>query len=688
MIPELGHFALIMALCTAFVLAVVPMIGSFTGHSGLMAIARPAAGAQAFLVSLSYACLTWAFISHDFSVLYVANTSNTSLPLIYRISGVWGGHEGSILFWCFISAIWTGAVAVFSRSLPEVLLARVLSVLGFVSIGFLLFVLITSNPFERLIPMPADGASLNPLLQDPGMAIHPPMLYLGYVGFSVAFAFAIAALIGGQLDAATLRWMRPWTNIAWMFLTIGISLGSFWAYYELGWGGWWFWDPVENASFMPWLVGTALIHSLAASEKRGVFKAWTVLLAVLAFSLSLLGTFLVRSGVLTSVHSFAADPTRGLYILLFLGVVIGGSLLLYAIRANKLGSTATYELVSRESALLLNNILLVVATAAVLLGTLYPLFIDALGYGKMSVGEQYFNAVFVPLMLPILLIVGLGAMLNWKRDKLVGRSVPLMVLAVASVILAALLATRLIEYRISAVASLALALWVTASTVYGIVHRLRNKRKRLSAVLHTPAAFWGMSIAHMGLAVFTVGVALTSIYTEEQTVRMQLSDTHEVGGYQFTFVSMEQVRGPNFSAAEGRFSIERNGRDLGEITAQKRVYDVRRDTMTEAGIDAGLTRDLFVAMGEPLDGGQAWSVRIQTKPFIRWIWMGTLFMAFGGLLAALDRRYRRVSQRAETRSSVREARPASSASDGVLASLKASTAESLPGGGQSPASGQ
>ncbi len=642
MIPELGQFALILALCTAFVLAVVPMVGSFTGHTGWMDMARPAAAAQAFLVSLSYACLTWAFISHDFSVLYVANTSNTSLPLIYRISGVWGGHEGSILFWCFISALWTGAVAIFSRALPPVLLARVLSILGFVSIGFLLFVLLTSNPFERLFPVPVDGASLNPLLQDPGMAIHPPMLYLGYVGFSVAFAFAIAALISGKLDAATLRWMRPWTNIAWMFLTIGISLGSWWAYYELGWGGWWFWDPVENASFMPWLIGTALIHSLAASEKRGVFKAWTVLLAVLAFSLSLLGTFLVRSGVLTSVHSFAADPARGLYILLFLGIVIGGSLLLFAIRSNKLKSTASYELVSRESALLLNNILLVVACSAVLLGTLYPLFVDALGFGKLSVGEQYFNAVFVPLMLPILLIVGVGAMLNWKRDKLKGRSTTLVVLGVASIVLAAFLTSLLTHYRISAVASLSMAVWVSASTAYGIFYRFRNKRKRLSAVMHTPAAFWGMSTAHIGLAVFTVGVALTSIYNEEQTVRMALNDNHTVGDYDFEFTSLEQVRGANYSAAEGRFQVSRNGDAVSEIVAQKRVYDVRNDTMTEAGIDAGLTRDLFIALGEPLDGGNAWSVRIQSKPFIRWIWLGTILMAFGGFLAAIDGRYRRV----------------------------------------------
>lgn len=648
MIPELGHFALILALCTAIVLAVVPMVGTMTGHEGLMDMAKPAAGAHAFLVSLSYACLTWAFVSNDFSVLYVANTSNSGLPLVYKMSGVWGGHEGSILFWCFISALWTGAVGLFSRSLPKVLLARVLSVLGFISIGFLLFVLLTSNPFERLFPVPIDGASLNPLLQDPGMAIHPPMLYLGYVGFSVAFAFAIAALIGGKLDSATLRWMRPWTNVAWMFLTIGISLGSYWAYYELGWGGWWFWDPVENASFMPWLVGTALIHSLAASEKRGVFKAWTVLLAVLAFSLSLLGTFLVRSGVLTSVHSFASDPTRGLYILLFLGVVVGGSLLLYAIRAHKLQSTASYELVSRESGLLLNNILLVVACAAVLLGTLYPLFVDALNMGKISVGEQYFNAVFVPLMLPILLVVGVGAVLNWKRDKLTGRGATLIVLATASIALGVVLTTQLEYFTAAAAASIAVALWITSSTVYGIVHRFRNKRKRMSAVLHTPAAFWGMSIAHMGLAVFTVGVALTSIYTTEETVRLEVNDTHQAGGYTFTLASLEDVRGPNFDATEATFDVVRNDRDVGQIKAQKRIYDVRRDVMTEAGIDAGLTRDLFIALGEPMEQGGAWSVRIQTKPYIRWIWLGTLFMALGGIMAAMDRRYRRVAEKSAT----------------------------------------
>jgi len=651
MIPELGQFSLILALCAAIVLGSLPLLGSIRQGSGSfsvswMALARPAANAQVFFLGLSYACLTWAFISNDFSVLYVANTSNTGLPLVYKISGVWGGHEGSILMWCFILAVWTSAVAIFSRSLPLILLSRVLSVLGLVSIGFLLFVLLTSNPFERLFPVPVDGSSLNPLLQDPGMAVHPPMLYMGYVGFSVAFAFAVAALIGGKLDAATLRWMRPWTNVAWMFLTVGISLGSFWAYYELGWGGWWFWDPVENASFMPWLVGTALIHSLAASEKRGVFKAWTVLLAVMAFSLSLLGTFLVRSGVLTSVHSFAADPTRGLYILLFLGVVVGGSLTLYAFRANSLRSDASHELVSRESGLLLNNVLLAVACAAVLLGTLYPLFVDALGMGKISVGAQYFNAVFVPLMLPILLFVGLGAMLNWKRDRLAGRKLTLIVLAIVSIAASAYLITLAESWKWSAVAAVALSIWVAASTLFGIVYRFRNKRSRLSAVMHTPAAFWGMSLAHLGLAVFSAGVAMTSIYNNEQTVRMAVGDTHEMGNYLVEFESFNEERGPNYMAAVGRFTLEKQGSLVGGLTAEKRFYDVRSDTMTEAGIDAGFTRDFFGALGEPLDGGSSWSVRLQIKPFIRWIWFGTLMMAIGGLMAAMDRRYRKLTAKA------------------------------------------
>jgi len=640
MIPELGLFALILSLCTAIVLGVVPMLGSFIGRQSWMAVARPAAMAQLFFVALSYACLTWSFIDNDFSVLYSAHTNNSGLPLIYKISGVWGGHEGSILLWVLILSVWVGAVAVFSASLPAVLLARVLAVLGLISVGFLLFVLLTSNPFERLFPVPPDGESLNPLLQDPGMALHPPLLYMGYVGFAVAFAFAVAALIDGKLDSATLRWMRPWTNIAWVFLTLGIALGSYWAYYELGWGGWWFWDPVENASFMPWLVGTALLHSLAASEKRGVFKAWTVLLAVLAFSLSLLGTFLVRSGVLTSVHAFATDPARGLYVLLFLGIVVGGSLLLFAFRAHSLKSTTGYQLISRESALLLNNVLLVVACAMVLFGTLYPLILDALDKGKISVGAQYFNLMFVPLMLPIVLIVGVGAMLNWKRDKLEGRKTTFIVLLVGSLVIAFALGLQLVELNPAAVAAIGLAVWVVATSLYGLFYRLRNKRNRLTAVMHTPAAFWGMTIAHIGIAVFTVGVALTSIYAKEETVRMKPGDTHELGQYTIVLNSIEQVRGANYQAIQGDFGISQESQFVGTVISQKRIYDVRRDLMTEAGIDSGITRDVFIALGESLDDDGAWAVRLQLKPFIRWIWFGTLIMGIGGLLAAVDGRYR------------------------------------------------
>jgi len=652
MLPELGQFSLILALCTAVLLTTVPLIGNATGQIVWMRLAKPAAGLLLFFTGLSYACLTWAFISHDFSVAYVANTSNSGLPLMYLISGVWGGHEGSILFWCFILAVWTGAVAVFGRNIPAPLLSRVLAVLGAIAVGFLLFVLLTSNPFERLAQVPADGASLNPLLQDPGMAFHPPMLYMGYVGFAVAFAFAVAALLGGRLDSATLRFMRPWTNIAWAFLTIGISLGSFWAYYELGWGGWWFWDPVENASFMPWLVGTALIHSLAASEKRGVFKAWTVLLAVLAFSLSLLGTFLVRSGVLTSVHSFASDPARGLYILLFLGIIIGGSLVLYAARAHTLKSDARWTLVSRESGILVNNVLMTVAAAAVLLGTLFPLVVDALGMGKISVGAPYFNAVFVPLMLPILVVVGIGSTLNWKRDALAGRSTAWLVLAGVSVIAAAIIGFlfRFGDSRLepTAVAALALTFWLLATVLHGLWHRVRNKRRKLSATLQAPAAFWGMTLAHLGIGVFTLGAALVSIHAEEVTVRMTPGDTHEVGGHAFRFADLREVRGPNYNAIEAQFEVSAVGSSAAprQLTAQKRVYDVRRETMTEAGIDGRMGRDLFIALGEPLDGGAAWSVRLQYKPMIRWIWLGTVFMALGGVVASLDRRYRTVKKRA------------------------------------------
>ena len=648
MIPEFGQFALIVALGAALVQCSIPLLGVATGRQSWMSMAKSAAEVQFLGVLIAYAVLTYSFITHDFSIKYVAQNSNTQLPLMYRISGVWGGHEGSILFWIFILSTWTFLVAVFNRSVPLVLHTRVLAVMGGISVGFLLFTLLTSNPFERQFPIPIDGASLNPLLQDPGMAFHPPLLYLGYVGFSVAFAFAVAALLGGQLDTATARWMRPWTNIAWLFLTLGIALGSYWAYYELGWGGWWFWDPVENASFMPWLAGTALLHSLAATEKRGAFRAWTVLLAMTAFSLSLLGTFLVRSGVLTSVHSFAADPERGLFILLFLLIVIGGSLLLFALRAAKLSEPTEFELVSRESGLLFNNALLSVACACVLLGTLYPLVVDALGVGKVSVGAPWFNVVFIPVTAPLLVVVGIGAMLNWKRDRLNRHYVMLGVCMLLSIAAGVFLTLMLDYFSVLALIALTLACWVTATTVYGVFYRIRNKRSKLSALTHTPAAFWGMTIAHLGIAVFTVGVALVSIYNTEVDLRMSSGDTHTIGGYDFHFEGVEQVQGPNYTAAQGRLIVEKDGQQITIMEPQKRVYNVRRESMTEASIDAGLTRDLFAALGEPLettangsvrvDG--AWSVRLYHKPFIRWIWVGALLMAIGGLFAALDRRYR------------------------------------------------
>ena len=662
MIPELGQFALVLALVLACAQTIIPLMGVAVRNAAWMDIGARAAKAQFFFVALSYTCLTWSFIRHDFSVAYVAGNSNSQLPLIYRISGVWGAHEGSILLWILVLCAWTYAVAVFNRQVTQVLQARVLAVLGLISIGFISFTLLTSNPFERLYPVPLDGASLNPLLQDPGMAIHPPLLYMGYVGFSVAFAYAIAALLGGHLDPATARWMRPWTNIAWLFLTLGITIGSFWAYYELGWGGWWFWDPVENASFMPWLAGTALIHSLAATEKRGAFRAWTVLLAIAAFSLSLLGTFLVRSGVLTSVHAFASDPERGFFILLFLLFVVGGSLLLFALRAHRLSAPVQFELVSRESGLLLNNVLLAVACASVLLGTLYPLAIDALQLGKVSVGPPWFNTVFIPLMTPLVAAVGVGAILNWKKDKLAGHRVILIVLAIVSIAIGVGLTFLMTFFSFAACLALALAVWVVATTLYGLLHRVRNKRRKLSALTHTPVAFWGMTIAHLGIAVFTVGVALVSVYNTEADLRMAAGDTYAIDDYAFTFRGVSSVRGPNYNAAQGDILVTRNGETVTTLTPQKRVYDVRRESMTEASIDGNLSRDLFAALGEPLERDAsgnnrvegAWSVRLYHKPFVRWIWLGACLMALGGLLAATDKRYRRVA----SRGSVKDVSPA------------------------------
>ncbi|MGJ0516787.1 MAG: heme lyase CcmF/NrfE family subunit [Methylomicrobium sp.] len=640
MIPEIGHLALIMTLCMAIVLAVLPIVGSARAIAGWIGVARPAAYAQLLFMAISFGCLTASFINHDFSVAYVATNSNTALPTLYLISGVWGAHEGSLLLWALVLACWTGLVARFSGSIPEATVARVLGVMGLVSIGFLLFLLLTSNPFERLFPAPSEGRDLNPLLQDPGLAIHPPMLYMGYVGFSVAFAFAIAALLEGRLDAAWARWSRPWTNIAWMFLTIGIALGSWWAYYELGWGGWWFWDPVENASFMPWLVGTALIHSLAATEKRGVFKTWTVLLAIFAFSLSLLGTFLVRSGVLTSVHAFASDPARGLFILIFLAIVVGGSLLLYAVRAPTVKSSATFEFVSRESVILLNNILLVVAAASILLGTLYPLVIDALGLGKISVGPPYFNAVFIPLTAPLTIAVGLGMLLRWKRDLFGALAVRVRWIALACLVPGLLLPLAMPFYSGAAALGLSLAFWTLASTGLSFYDRMGAKGFSLERLRSVPSGFYGMTLAHAGMAVFVIGITLTSAYSVEKDVRMAPGESLDMSGYVFRFHGVKQTQGPNYVADQAFVTVDHQDERVAEMEPQKRIYQVQKMPMTEAAIDAGLFRDLFVAIGEPLGNQGAWSLRIYYKSFIRWIWLGAILMAAGGLLAALDRRYR------------------------------------------------
>jgi cytochrome c-type biogenesis protein CcmF len=644
LIPEMGHFALWLALGVALVLGVLPMAGAATGRSDWMGLARPGAYALFVLVAFAFACLVASFVRHDFSVLYVASNSNTALPLQYRIAGVWGGHEGSLLLWVQMLCLWTVAVAAFSRHLPEAVVARILAVMGLVSVGFLLFMLLTSNPFDRLFPAPPDGRDLNPLLQDPGMVIHPPMLYMGYVGFSVAFAFAIAALLGGNLDSTWARWTRPWTTVAWMFLTIGIALGSSWAYYELGWGGWWFWDPVENASLMPWLLGTALIHSLAVTEKRNSFKSWTVLLAILAFSFSLLGTFLVRSGVLSSVHAFATDPRRGLFILAFLTVVVGSSFALYAWRAPTVGLGKRFALWSKESALLGNNVLLLVAALAVLLGTLYPLVLDALGMGKISVGPPYFDAVFMPLMAPTVFLMGVGPLARWKETDLPTLALRLRWAAVVTVL--ASLGTGWLagEVRLVSTLGLVMAFWIAASVATDLwerVHPAGAAWADAGSRLHQiPRALVGMMVAHLGIAAFCFGVVMVKSYEVERDVKMSVGDSTTVRGYTFTFNGVKELQGPNYVAVQGQMQVSRDGGAALEMRPEKRIYRVQQNPMTEAAIDAGVTRDLYVSLGEKVEGG-AWIVRVYVKPFIDWIWGGCLLMALGGLLAVTDRRYRR-----------------------------------------------
>ncbi|MBK8863645.1 MAG: heme lyase CcmF/NrfE family subunit [Betaproteobacteria bacterium] len=643
MIPEIGHFMLWLALALSLALGVVPLVGAQRGRADWMALARPSTGVLFVLVAISFACLTIAFVQHDFSVHYVASNSNSALPLEFRIAAVWGGHEGSMLLWLLMQCGWMGAVALFSRNLPLPVLARILSVMSLTLVGFLLFTLLTSNPFDRLVPAAPDGRDLNPLLQDPGMIFHPPMLYMGYVGFSVAFAFAVAALIGGNLDAQWARWTRPWTTAAWIFLTLGIALGSWWAYYELGWGGWWFWDPVENASFMPWLVGTALIHSLAVTEKRGAFKAWTVLLAIAAFSLSLLGTFLVRSGVLSSVHAFATDPERGLFILAFLTVVIGASLALYAWRAPTVGLGTRFSQVSRESFLLANNVLLVVAAGAVLLGTLYPLVLDALGLGKISVGPPYFDTVFVPLMAPLVFLMGVGPLARWKEASL--PDLARRVRWAAVVTLLAALGAGWAEGEISWMGSLGLAMafWIVATLGVDLWERVRPAGGMRSSILHRlrqlPRAMVGMMVAHLGVAAFILGVTIVNTYQVERDVTMQVGDTTEIAGYVFTFRGVREVDGPNFTAVRGTIDVTKGERAVVTMSPEKRVYRVQTMPMTEAAIYSRVTGDLYVSLGQPDDKG-AWVVRVYYKPFVTWIWGGCVIMALGGLLAASDRRYR------------------------------------------------
>lgn len=642
MIGEIGHLAMILAFAVCIVQGTVPLVGAWRGNRSWMAIAIPAAGAQFALLGISWSCLEIAFVANDFSLAYVATNSSEALPLVYRISAAWGAHEGSMLLWVLILAGWGFAVAHLSGGLPATFRARVLAVIALAGTGFLLFMLATSNPFERILPAPLQGRDLNPLLQDPGMAAHPPLLYMGYVGLVVPFAFAVAALLEGRLDLAWMRWTRPWTTVAWAFLTAGIMLGSWWAYSELGWGGWWFWDPVENASFMPWLVATALIHSLAVSEQRGAFRSWTLLLAIFGFSLSLLGTFLVRSGVLVSVHAFATDPARGVFILVFLSVVIGGALMLYAIRAAHFTSTGRFDLFSRETFLLVNNVLLVAAAATILLGTLYPLFLDALDAGKISVGPPYFNAVFIPLTLPLALLLGFAPLVRWKGDgaKRVFESLRLpFVLTVLAGI--SLFFTSPASWAMAA--SGACALWIVAGVVGGLRDRLRHRReggffRRFQRTI-AERGFVGMSLAHLGVAFFIAGVTWTSGAGVERDVRLLPGESVDMVGHTFRFDGVRPLAGPNYRSQQGVVQVFRDQEPLATLLPEKRSYFSQLQPMTEAGIEAGFWRDLHVALGEEHEDG-AWTMRLQYKPLVRWIWLGPLLMAIGGLLAAGDRRYR------------------------------------------------
>jgi len=644
MVAELGHFSLIIALFLALMQTVIPQIGVAIKNQLWMSCARPLVLAQSLFILLSFICIVALFVNDDFSVRYVAENSNTLLPDRYKISAVWGAHEGSLLLWVLILAFWSLAVSIFSAKLPIQLVARVLAVLGFISVGFYLFMLFTSNPFDRSLPFsPIEGSDLNPLLQDVGLIFHPPILYMGYVGLSVAFAFSVAALLNGSMDSAWARWVKPWTLIAWMFLTLGISLGSWWAYYELGWGGWWFWDPVENASLMPWLVCTALVHSLSVTEKRGTFKSWTLLLAIMAFSLSLLGTFLVRSGVLTSVHAFATDPTRGIFILIFLIIVIGGSLLLFAFRCPAKKSSSKFSGLSKELFILVNNLILIIITAVILLGTLYPLIADVLGWGKISVGPPYFNLFFVPLTLLLGLLMPVAPILRWKKTSRFNLfkyfNGPLFL----SLILGGALPLMYKPYEPIAVISIFISSWIILVTLRDIGHKSSTTGSILDGLKRIKASYWGMVTAHIGVAICIIGVGLTSVYSIQRDVRMLPGETISLADYQFELVAIEPYEGPNYVADQATILVTKKNSIIARLKPQKRRYFASGQTMTEASIDSGIFRDLYIALGEPLQG-DAWAIRVYVKPFIMWIWLGALFIAMGAMLALLDKRFRKKLQ--------------------------------------------
>lgn len=641
MIAELGNYGLALALALSIFLAILPLVGAEKGNAKLMALGRPLTWAMFLALSLSFGSLFYLFAVNDFSVQYVVNNSNSTLPLQYRLSAVWGSHEGSLLLWIWLLALWAVGVATFTRKMPEEAVARVLSVMGLISIGFMVFIIFSSNPFNRTFPdFPADGRELNPMLQDVGLIFHPPLLYMGYVGFSVAFAFAIASLMTGKLDTAWARWSRPWTMAAWVFLTLGIVLGSWWAYYELGWGGWWFWDPVENASLMPWLAGTALIHSLAVTEKRSTFKAWTVLLAILAFSLCLLGTFLVRSGILVSVHAFASDPTRGLYILAYLVFVIGGSLLLYAFQGTKIKSLDNYQRYSRETLLLLNNVMLMAFLSVVFLGTILPLIHKQIGLGSVSIGAPFFNQMFLILMGPFAFILGIGPLVKWRRDQISAIRTPVMISLVMMIALGFGL-PYLVGDRITAtsVMGVMMSAIIVILSLYEMYTRATHRHSFLTGMLKLSRSHWGMVFAHLGVAMTVFGIAMSHNFSIEKDVRMREGDSVQILDYNFTFKGLKITDGANYQGGTADIEITRNGKLEATLHAEKRFYNVSKMGMTEAAIDWGFTRDLYAALGEQLDDG-SWGLRLYYKPFIRWIWLGGVFMALGGLLCMLDKRYR------------------------------------------------